>query len=566
MTSTAWKLRGYVVERLLGRGGSGEVWQARVAATGEPVALKRLAVSDPAQIRRAHAEAALLSVLDHPHLVRLHALVPDHGVTVLVLDLADGGSLADLLAARGRLTPGEVITAMAPVAAALSYAHTQGVVHGDVSAANVLFTAGGVSLLADLGVARLTGDDADAESTPCYVDPSVAVGCIPGTQSDVFMLAGVTLHALTGAPTWPGATADDALAAARAGVLGDVAGRLAAAGVPDEMARVVLRGLSAEGHLRGTAADFALDLRHSDRPVAVELAAGRPRDPLLSTSMPVAAPAGSPAEPAQRGGRHAARPVADGSQPVLAWRRDGGGRTSASISELVAPAGGGGAGRAFRPPGAPPPTRTVGPRPRPVIPRPRQRRLDRRAAAVLAALVGAAAVAGVVALAVFGQSARSPSTRAASPGVTGTATPPATRTGTASPAGTRRSMPTARRPGVAELAGLDAVRARAFAERDPRLLRGVYVPGRLLAADTALLQRLVPPECMLVGARTDYTAVRSRALAGGTDLVVRARLHPSVLACPGRPAQHAPGVGPTTLRVELRRTTAGLRIAGVQRL
>ena len=109
----SWRLRGYAIERLLGRGASSEVWRAKVSGSGDAVALKRLFLSDAEQARRAHAEAALLTVLDHPNLVRVHALVPADDSAVLVLDLADGGSLAELLATRGRLTPGEVITAVA---------------------------------------------------------------------------------------------------------------------------------------------------------------------------------------------------------------------------------------------------------------------------------------------------------------------------------------------------------------------------------------------------------------------------------------------------------------------
>lgn len=107
-----------------------------VAASGDAVALKRISIAEPEQGSRAQTEAALLSALDHPHLVRLHALVPTDDATVLVLDVADGGSLAELLSARGRLTPGEVITAVAPIGAALAHLHDEGVVHGDVSAAN----------------------------------------------------------------------------------------------------------------------------------------------------------------------------------------------------------------------------------------------------------------------------------------------------------------------------------------------------------------------------------------------------------------------------------------------
>src|SRR3954447_17145409 len=272
--SATFKLRGYTVERLLGSGGSGEVWQARVTSSGAPVALKRVPTVSDEQRHRARAEAALLSALDHPNLVRLHSMVPAHDALVLVLDLADGGSLADLLAARGRLTPGEVITAVAPVAAALAYLHGEGVVHGDVSPGNILFTAAGVPLLADVGVARLTGDDSDAEATPAYVDPSVAAGCIPGAPSDVFMLGGVGLHALTGTPPWPASDGAAALQLAADGELGDVAGRLAAAGVTSAMAAVVGRALAIDPQRRGTAAELALDLRHSGEPVAVELGAG----------------------------------------------------------------------------------------------------------------------------------------------------------------------------------------------------------------------------------------------------------------------------------------------------
>src|ERR1700760_3234243 len=111
-----WKLAGYAIEGRLGHGGSGEVWRARVTRTGTAVALKRLpltGLAPAAALERAAAarvEAALLSALDHPHLIRLHDLVRTDDAIVLVLDLADAGSLADLLRRRSRITPGEVVT------------------------------------------------------------------------------------------------------------------------------------------------------------------------------------------------------------------------------------------------------------------------------------------------------------------------------------------------------------------------------------------------------------------------------------------------------------------------
>src|SRR5262249_781439 len=157
------------------------------------------------------------------------------------------------------------------------YAHNEGVVHGDVTPANVLFTEDGLPLLADLGVARIVGDAAPARTTPAYVDPSVAAGCVPGAPSDVFMLAAVAVHALTGSPLWTGERAGDMMAGASAGDVGDLASRLAA--LPPAMAALLERALSIEPHLRCTASEFALDLRHSAEPAPVELAAGGPALP-----------------------------------------------------------------------------------------------------------------------------------------------------------------------------------------------------------------------------------------------------------------------------------------------
>jgi serine/threonine protein kinase len=215
---------GYVLQALLGRGSAGEVWRAVPRSGGEAVAVKLLLDGDP---ERQAREAVLLGSLDHPHLVRLREVVhqPRRGGppgVALVLDLLEGGSLAALLARRGRLRPGEVVTTVAPVAAAVAHAHAQGVVHGDLSPGNVVFTAEGRPILTDLGVARLLGQEAAVEVTPAYVDPTVARGGAVGPASDVFGLAAAAFHALTGVAPWNGATPEDVLAVASAGLLPDL--------------------------------------------------------------------------------------------------------------------------------------------------------------------------------------------------------------------------------------------------------------------------------------------------------------------------------------------------------
>jgi eukaryotic-like serine/threonine-protein kinase len=272
--ATAPVVPGYTLEARLGRGGSGEVWRAVPRRGGSPVAVKVLVAGDP---ERQAREAALLGSLDHPHLVRLVEVVhqPRRGApprVALVLELLAGGSLAALLARRGRLRPGEVVTAIAPVAAALAHAHDNGVVHGDLSPGNIVFTADGRPVLTDLGVARVLGETAAAEVTPAYVDPTVARGGAPGPASDVFGVAAAAFHALTGIAPWNAATPGDTLRVAADGHLPDLPEL--AGDAPAELLAVIARGLAADPHDRGSAAAFALDLRHACRPEPVRL----PRD------------------------------------------------------------------------------------------------------------------------------------------------------------------------------------------------------------------------------------------------------------------------------------------------
>lgn len=204
-------LAGYDVEALLGFGGSGEVWCARELATGERVALKRLhrraePGSDGVRDKQLHREAALLASVRHDHVVRLRSVIPSAEGLVLVLDYAAGGSLASVLAARGRMAPGEVVTIGAPLAQALAEAHSRGLTHGDVTPANIVFDESGKPLLADLGVARLVGELAGTVGvTRGFTDPAVLAGGRPTAASDIYGLAAVCFSALTGAAPGSGA-------------------------------------------------------------------------------------------------------------------------------------------------------------------------------------------------------------------------------------------------------------------------------------------------------------------------------------------------------------------------
>ncbi|MCZ2824738.1 MULTISPECIES: serine/threonine-protein kinase [unclassified Modestobacter] len=543
--SAAPVVPGYVLEELLGRGGSGQVWRVRPRSGGPPVAVKVLVRGDP---ERQEREAGLLGELDHPHLVRLHHVVRREvrdgpAQVALVLDLLAGGSLAALLARRGRLRPGEVVTTVAPVAAALAHAHERGVVHGDLSPGNVVFTAEGRPVLTDLGTARLVGDTARAEVTPAYVDPVVARGGAPGPASDVFGVAAAAFHALTGVAPWNAADPAGTLAVAAGGEIPDLA--LLAPEAPEELVRVVLRGLSAEPHLRGSAAAFALDLRHSCRPEPVRLpVAGVPDGELGATGQ------GPRTElthqvPGRRPRAAHAVPVPDGRWAQLRGR----------LGDRVAAARGGS-------------DVGVGPLVTGAV--------RRAATAGLVLVAVAAALAGVTWLgASWGGSSADP-VPAAGRAAAGTAPPPPTAPtspdehaddGSASPAD-RSAAPVGDAEWAAVLSDLYVRRSTAFVEADPTVLAEVHASGSaLLARDTEQVQQLVGAGQRLDGFAPRLVRLVEVTAQGPTRVevqlvdalpayrVVRAgAAEPSVVA-------EVPARGEAPVRLVLERAADGWRIA-----
>ncbi|MCW2574545.1 MAG: Serine/threonine protein kinase [Modestobacter sp.] len=557
--SAAPVVPGYVLEELLGRGGSGQVWRARPRGGGTPVAVKVLVRGDP---ERQEREAALLGELDHPHLVRLHEVVR-HEVrggpaeVALVLDLLAGGSLAALLARRGRLRPGEVVTTVAPVAAALAHAHDRGVVHGDLSPGNVVFTAEGRPVLTDLGTARLVGDTARAEVTPAYVDPVVARGGAPGPASDVFGVAAAAFHALTGIAPWNAADPRGTLTVAAAGELPDLA--LLAPEAPEELVRVVRRGLSPEPHQRGSAAAFALDLRHACRPEPVRLpVAGVPDAELGRTGL------GALTELThQVPGR---RPRAAHAAPVHAGRWA---RLRAGVAACAGLDGGPGLGGLLG--GA-------------------LRRLVVVGAVVLAVAAGlaGAAWAGASWGGRQGEPLPAAETALATGNAAGTGAPaeqsagaptagPAEGAGPPSDAGAgvsvadRTTAPDDDPGWTALLTELYARRAAAFTAAEPAVLPGAYLPGSaLLERDTAQVSRLVAAGQTLEGFEPQVRRLLSVTPDGEDRVVLRLidelpgyRVVP--VAGPGAAsAQEVAGRGEAEVRIVVERTAVGWRISDAQ--
>ncbi|WP_224167070.1 serine/threonine-protein kinase [Arthrobacter sp. StoSoilA2] len=211
---------GYTPLRPLGSGCSSTVWLASRDKDGARFAIKCVTGgpgkgsggSTGPDSEHGFREGRILSGLQHEHLIRLHDVVKLPGVGTgsvgLVMDFAAGGSLANLVGGRRKLGVGEVVTILTPVAQVLAYLHAQGTAHGDISPGNVLFTAQGKPLVADLGVAGVVGEKNQSldVGTDGFVDTSVSARGAPGNgarealqpERDVYSLAALGWYCLTG--------------------------------------------------------------------------------------------------------------------------------------------------------------------------------------------------------------------------------------------------------------------------------------------------------------------------------------------------------------------------------
>lgn len=143
-----WSLPGYEVQGRLGDGTGEDLWRGRELATGEVVVLCLLSEDVPSTtVAVWRQEAALQARVASPHLLRLRSVVEHAGRTVLVRDHAAGGGLAPLLARRGALDPGEVVTVGVALADALAALHGAGLVAGGVAEDRVQFRSDGMPLL-----------------------------------------------------------------------------------------------------------------------------------------------------------------------------------------------------------------------------------------------------------------------------------------------------------------------------------------------------------------------------------------------------------------------------------
>ncbi|MEV4052293.1 protein kinase [Amycolatopsis sp. NPDC049688] len=202
----------YRLSERIGQGSMGVVWRARDERLDRVVAVKQLdydAAIGPAAgaqaAQRALREARLTARLRHPHAITVHDVVEAPGGPYLVMEYLPSRSLAEILLDRETLPAEEVARIGVQVASALAAAHAEGVVHRDVTPANVLLGEEGVAKIADFGISRATGEGTVTgggfiAGTPAYLAPEVAAGRDAEFPADVFSLGATLYRALEGAP------------------------------------------------------------------------------------------------------------------------------------------------------------------------------------------------------------------------------------------------------------------------------------------------------------------------------------------------------------------------------
>jgi serine/threonine protein kinase len=191
-------LNRFLIERRIGSGGFGVVYEAWDGRLERAVAVKAIESQGEAR-RRVLREAQAAARLNHPGIVTLYEMGEEDGNALLVTELVEGDTLARL-SGEGVLSDREIGEIGADLCEALDHAHARGVVHRDVKPQNVLVGDDGEprAKLMDFGIARLADAAAltapgDVVGTLAYMSPEQAEGTAAGPAADVYSLA-LTLY------------------------------------------------------------------------------------------------------------------------------------------------------------------------------------------------------------------------------------------------------------------------------------------------------------------------------------------------------------------------------------
>jgi len=301
-----------------GRGGMASVYKAHQAALARYVAIKVLPdffATEPGFRERFQQEAVAVAQLRHPNILAIFDYGDTDGVTYIVTEFVDGGTLAEQM---GKPLPLEyAVEILNPIAGALDYAHRRGVLHRDIKPSNVLLQHDGTPVLSDFGLAKMMMSSTQRLTqsgmivgTPEYMSPEQCAGEELTPAADQYSLAVIAYEALTGRVPFTAATPVAVLMAQMQNALPPP--RTINPDLSDGVAAVLLKGLAKEpGDRYKTCHQMVRALAAADEsPAGEEMAepvapATRPPAPLTPppgpapTPPPLAAPVPPPTPPLQ---------------------------------------------------------------------------------------------------------------------------------------------------------------------------------------------------------------------------------------------------------------------------
>ncbi len=206
----------YELYRQIARGGMADVYLARDLLLDRPVAIKVLFdqfSKDKQFVERFRREAQRAANLNHPNIVSVFDWGEERGTYFIVMEYVEGRSLAEIIKTEGSIHPDKVAEISSEVAAALSFAHRNGIVHRDVKPGNVLVAPNGHIKVADFGIARaLTNVQSELTQagtvmgTATYISPEQAQGMEIDPRSDLYSLGVMIYEMLSGRPPFAGET------------------------------------------------------------------------------------------------------------------------------------------------------------------------------------------------------------------------------------------------------------------------------------------------------------------------------------------------------------------------
>jgi CRP-like cAMP-binding protein len=208
-------IHGYRIDRCVGRGGMGIVYEAAQLATGEIVAMKMMnhrLLYQPGALQRFKREAETLKSLHHDSIARLYETFSAYGTQFLVMEFCEGSPLNVLISRRQPLDEKIVRKIIGQLAVALRYIHSRGLIHRDLKPSNVMLSRSGLVKLLDFGLARFDplwdfarGSTESPVSrsfafagTPYYMAPEQFARAAPDHRVDLYGLACLAYEALSG--------------------------------------------------------------------------------------------------------------------------------------------------------------------------------------------------------------------------------------------------------------------------------------------------------------------------------------------------------------------------------